>query len=272
MIRVSPARAKRFRSTIWGYYKRHKRKFSWRSHISPYRILVSEIMLQQTQVSRVSKKFPEFLKVFPDLKTLAKASTGKLLGVWQGMGYNRRALYLRETARIIRCRFGGKIPENPELLETLPGIGKATSCSVVTFAWDRPTIFIETNIRRVFINFFFGDKQKVHDRDIKTLVEQTLPDRHFRDWYYALMDYGTKLAETTNNPNRKSVHYRRQQKFEGSLRKLRGILIRKILEKPQDRKDLYGIENYNIMQINNGLFQLEQEGFVKEHDGTYIIK
>lgn len=214
-----------FQQKVWKYYREHKRDFLWRRTKNPYHVFVSEIMLQQTQVGRVSEKYPLFLKTFPTFSSLARASLGGVMREWQGLGYNRRALFLKRAAEIIEKKYAGKLPKTPDELVTLPGVGKATAASVAVFAFQHRAPFIETNIRRVFIHEFFPGKEKVADRDILPLVEKTMDRRSPREWFYALMDYGAFLGKTIPNPNRKSRHYMRQAKFEGSRRQLRGRVI-----------------------------------------------
>lgn len=220
-----------FKRKIWSYYRRFGRCFPWRKTRDPYRILVSEIMLQQTQVARVKKKYPEFLRAFPTVRFLARAPLSKVLRAWQGMGYNRRAPFLKRSAETIVKKFGGKVPSGQAELEALPGIGHATASAIRAFAFNAPAVFIETNIRRVFIHFFFANKKKINDKEILLLVEKTLDRARPREWYSALMDYGAMLGEKGENPNRKSAHYVRQSVFRGSRRELRGKIMRILLEK-----------------------------------------
>ncbi|HEX4104002.1 MAG TPA: A/G-specific adenine glycosylase [Candidatus Paceibacterota bacterium] len=227
-----------FRKTIWAHYRKNGRHdLAWRKTRDPYRILVSEIMLQQTQVARVAGFYPEFIKVFPNFRALARAGTADVLRAWQGMGYNRRALALQNLSRIVLETFNGKLPKSREELESLPGIGKATAGSLRAFAWNEYEVFIETNIRRVFIHFFFHEEKTVTDEAIVRYITGTLPQKNFREWYWALMDYGAMLgaqvqkAKVSINPNRKSAHYRKQAVFKGSDRELRGKILRLLLKK-----------------------------------------
>jgi A/G-specific adenine glycosylase len=223
-----------FRDEIWAFYGHSGRSFAWRKTKNPYRILVSEVMLQQTQTSRVAKKYPEFLRTFPTVKALADASLADVLAVWQGMGYNRRARYLREAAQKIIREHKGRVPKTEVGLSALPGIGHYTANAILAFAHNEPRIFIETNIRRVFIHYFFGDRREVNDKEILLLVEATLDTKNPREWYYALMDYGAQLPKLARkNSNIQSKHYAKQSKFKGSLRELRGKIVRSLGEKPQ---------------------------------------
>ena len=220
------ANARTFRRIIWKHYRAHGRNLPWRNTRNPYRILVSEIMLQQTQVSRVLLYYPTFLKRFPNFRALHRAPMREVLAMWQGLGYNRRALALKKTAEAVISRHGGKLPKDRDALLALPGIGQSTAGAVLAFAYHIPAPFIETNIRRVFIHHFFPRRKKVHDEEILKLVAATVSKINPREWYWALMDYGAYLAGTVENPNKRSAHYTRQSKFEGSNRQLRGKLLK----------------------------------------------
>jgi A/G-specific adenine glycosylase len=221
-----------FQKIIWTRYKQNKREFPWRNTRDPYRILVSEIMLQQTQTDRVVPKYKAFLKLFPTFKVLARASTTDVLIAWQGLGYNRRALNLKRAAEKVVSDFKNKLPSTlPELI-SLPGIGHYTAGALLAFAFDLPSPFIETNIRTVYLHFFFNDKVKVHDKEILKMVENTLPQKNIRDWYYALMDYGVLLKKENGrkNINQRSVHYKKQSTFKGSHREMRSKVLKLLLK------------------------------------------
>ena len=224
-------KCRRFRNVIQEYYAANRRDFDWRRKISPYRVFVSEIMLQQTQTARVIPKFAEFLERFPDFETLASAPFPEVLRYWKGLGYNRRAKYLQDSAAAILDLHGGTLPENPDLLVKLPGIGPATAASMIVFTYNIPLSFIETNIRTVFIYFFFPDRHKVHDSEVMALVGETLDRDNPRQWYYALMDYGVMLKKTVGNLGRKGSGYKKQSRFEGSDRQLRGRILELLLER-----------------------------------------
>ncbi|HSQ93670.1 MAG TPA: A/G-specific adenine glycosylase, partial [Methanoregula sp.] len=178
-----PRSVRKFRDLVLTHYRCHGRDLAWRRTTDPYHILVSEIMLQQTQVERVSRKYPEFIAAFPDFPTLAEAPLSDVLGIWQGMGYNRRAIALQKCARRVVEEFGGTLPQDPDILATFPGIGKATAASICAFAFNRPVVFIETNIRTVFIHYFFKDTNPVHDTAILPLVKKTVDRKNPRVWY-----------------------------------------------------------------------------------------
>jgi A/G-specific adenine glycosylase len=257
---------------VLSYYEQHGRDMAWRNTTDPYLILVSEIMLQQTQVERVTTKFPEFIRAFPDFTALATAPLGKVLAVWQGMGYNRRVIALQKCAIRVMHEYYGILPDDVDILATFPGIGRATASSIVAFSFNKPVIFIETNIRRVFIHFFFTDTDTVSDTDILPLVEQTLYRNNPRVWYWALMDLGSALKKTVVNPNRRSVHYTRQSPFEGSDRKIRGSIIRMLLAEPGiSEKKFFDLRNDNQARINKILSALESEGFIVRYQDRVFL-
>jgi len=218
-----------FQKEVRAYYKTHARDLPWSKKRNPYRILVAEIMRQQTQVDRVIPKYKEFLKAFPTFEALGTGSQTQAYAIWQGLGYNRRALYLKEVGEIVHYVYGGKFPKEVNELEKLPGIGHYTARAIAVFAYGKPEVFIETNIRRVFIHHFFKDCAGVHDAEILPLIEKTLDTKNPREWYWALMDYGASLSSSVENPNRRSKHYAKQTPFSGSDRQMRGLIVKFLL-------------------------------------------
>lgn len=260
---------KAFERIIWGYYGENKRVFPWRKTKDPYKILVSEIMLQQTQAQRVVPRYESFLKKFPTTKALDTAKLSHVLKEWQGLGYNRRALYLKQCAEKIEKDFGGKFPKDFKTLTSLPGIGPATAGDMLAFAWNIPTVLIETNIRSVFIHFFFANKEKISDKEILPLIEKTLDAKNPREWYWALFDYGAMLKET-HNPSRRSAHHVKQSKFKGSNREKRSKILKLILEKPRTEKELaVTVEEDILARI---LSDFEKEGLVKKSNNRFVIQ
>lgn len=253
------------------HYHTHSRDLPWRRTRNPYRILVSEVMLQQTQVGRVERYYKSFLKEFPMIRTLAAAPLADILGAWQGLGYNRRALMIKRLAERVAEEYGGKLPADIKLLDDLPGIGVNTAGAIMAFAFNKPSVFIETNIRRVFIHFFFSGKSKVHDRDILSLVENTLDRKNPREWYYALMDYGAYLGQKVQeNPNRRSRHYTRQSRFEGSDRQIRAGIVRVFLkQKTVTLRQV--LQNFDEPpeRMRKIVAALEKEGFIAK-SGAYL--
>lgn len=273
-----------FKKTVLDFYYFHKRHFPWRDIENPYFILVSEIMLQQTQAPRVIEKFNEFITEFPTINTLAKASSEEVLRVWQGLGYNRRGIFLKKSAEKIVSEYEGIVPNNVEDLQKLPGIGHNTACAIVAFAFNKPVVFIETNIRTVFIHRFFTDKESVNDKDILPIIEKVLQVTYLptdyaendkvdpRDWYYALMDYGVYLKKAFKNPSRKSSSYSKQSKFDGSRRQVRGEIIRLLLDrKTLSKKDLFSLINREESEIAKILSGLEKEGMITFKNQVYTI-
>lgn len=242
----------------------------WRDDLSPYSIFISEVMLQQTQVARVVTKYIEFKTTFPDFISLAKANTKQLLHVWQGMGYNRRALYLRSAAQVVEQKYGGILPKDIHLLDELPGIGYATANSIAAFAFNVPVVFIETNIRRVFIYHFFSSPDKVHDNEILPLVEMALDKKKPREWYWALMDYGAHLGTTIPNPNKNSKHYTKQAPFTGSVRQVRGHILRLLLNKPYTLSELKLLYP-DDPRCEKSLIGLIKEGLIHQDGDTYSV-
>ncbi len=219
-----------FRKKIWEFYRKNKRDFSWRKTKNPYFILVSEMMLQQTQTERVRGKYEKFISLFPTIHILANAPIASILCAWQGLGYNRRALFLKRTSEIIAKKYNGHFPRDVKTLEKFPGIGQATAGAISAFAFNIPTIFIETNIRRVYIHCFFALRDKVSDKEILAYIEATIDKKNPREWYYALMDYGAFLGKVEReNPNTRSRHYKKQNIFKGSERELRGKILKAVL-------------------------------------------
>lgn len=262
------AAIKKFQREIWNYYAQNRRSFPWREEISIYRVVVSEIMLQQTQAGRVVEKFSAFVERFPSFAALHKAPVNDVLGMWKGLGYNRRALALKKIA----AQFAGEhvvFPENPAEIDLLPSIGAATAASIAVFAFNKPHAFIETNIRRVFIHFFFkGASRQIHDKELLPLIEAALDTKRPRDWYYALMDYGAMLVKVVPNPNRKSTHYVRQAPFAGSNRQMRGMVLEVLLKSKAKKvsqaalaKKLANFPDYE-KRVGALLEALQKEGFL----------
>lgn len=258
---------KSFRNLVYSYYAKYARNsLPWRKTRDPYRILVSEIMLQQTQVPRVLAQYQPFIQKFPTVHSLAKAPLSDILALWQGLGYNRRALALKKLAQEVVTKFAGKIPQDREILKTLPGIGEATSGALCAFAFNQPVAFIETNIRSVFIHHFFTDTQNISDAQLFPYIEKALDRKNARKWYYALMDYGVYLKDHTLNPSRKSLHYRKQSHFQGSNRQIRGQILKTLLVKKQvSRAGLARLINADTARLNTILAALGKEGLIRKN-------
>jgi A/G-specific adenine glycosylase len=257
---------------MFSYYKQYGREFPFREKIDPYHVVVSEVMLQQTQTGTVSEKFLNFIRLFPDFEALAKAPLKKVLKAWQGLGYNKRAIGLQKTAKLIVKEHHGKVPKSRKTLKTLPYIGKATSGSILAFAFNKPEPFIETNIRRVFIYFFFPAKKKVSDADILPLVDKTLDRENPRKWYYALMDYGVMLKQRHPELTKRSSKYRKQKPFKGSNREVRGKLLKSFLSgQGLTEEQVLQKLPFDARRIKKVLKQLIKEGFIKREKNIYRV-
>ena len=272
----------RVRQLVWEMGEKHRRDgLPWRFIDDPYQVYVSEAMLQQTQVSRVLKHWPRFLAAFPTVDALASASVSDVLEEWQGLGYNRRALALKRAADECSAKHGGCMPDTYEELLALPGIGPATAAGIMAFAYQKPGIYIETNVRSVFIHHFFPDSKKVTDSQLRPLVECACDTENPREWYYALLDYGAALKAQGINPNRRSTSYTRQSSFEGSHRQKRSFVLQQVLAQPgigfeallasineferkAGRDNLLECELTALVEelVGEGFFEREGDGFV----------
>lgn len=232
-------------------------------------------MLQQTQVSRVRTKYTEFITELPSFEQLAAAPQAEVVRLWQGLGYNRRALWLKAAAKMVVSEFDGQLPTEPTELRKLPGIGPNTAGSIAAFAFNAPVVFIETNIRRVFIHHCFADREGVNDAEILPLIEQALDGEEPREWYWALMDYGSYLATQLPNPNRRSKHYTKQSKFAGSDRQIRGEVLRLLLSGAISRQDLSTRLDHlevNTLRVQKILDDLAREGFISCTKDQYKLR
>jgi A/G-specific adenine glycosylase len=261
-----------FRAMVYDFYRDHGRDFPWRRDRSPYSIFISEVMLQQTRTETVAARFPRFLEAFPGFMELARSPLEEILREWKGLGYNRRARNLQRSARMIVDEHNGLLPEDPAELVTLPGIGPATAASIAVYAFDRPEVFIETNIRSLFIYVFFPGEEDVHDRDIYPLVEQTLDRESPARWYSALMDIGVYVKSVSGNPSRKSRHFTRQKPFEGSRRQVRSRILEYLLDNPgSDMDTVERVLPASEHDPRSVMDDLCKEGMVKENGKRYYI-
>ncbi len=230
-------------------------------------------MLQQTQVERVVPFFTRFLKTFPTPAALARAPLKRVLIAWQGLGYNRRALLLKRAAEVLVRDFGGEVPNDLEKLDALPGIGADTAGAILAFAFDQPAVFVETNIRTVFLHFFFKSRRRVDDTTILELVRQTLPKTKNREWYSALMDYGAHLKETVGNVNaKKSANYAKQSRFKGSRRELRAEILRRAVTDSAPLTLAHLGDISSTFSLSEVLSDLVSEGFLQKKGNAFILQ
>jgi len=218
---------------IFSWWEVNRRDLPWRDTRDPYHILISEIMLQQTQVSRGLPKYLEFLKTFPTVFDLASASVGDVLRIWKGMGYNRRALFLQKTAIEIVDTYKGIFPKEEKKLLALPGIGKYTARAMMVFAFELDVTMIDTNIREIIRTHFFGGKQ-CKETEIEKVAIQLLPTGNSWAWHEALMDYGALALDRTKNEEKgkKSVPFKDTNRF------IRGRIMDAVRERIWKKKEL----------------------------------
>lgn len=215
-----------FKELVWDKGRELFRPMPWRDDTQPYYVLVSEIMLQQTQVDRVKPKFAAFISTFPTIDALAGAGLDDVLRLWSGLGYNRRAKFLHSAAKMVRDECEGVFPDTLQGLLKLPGVGVNTAGALLAYSFNQPSIFIETNIRTVYFYHLFAHQNMVDDKELRALVEQTVDAEHPREWYWALMDYGTYLKRNGVGQIDKSRQYKKQSPLKGSVREVRGQIIR----------------------------------------------
>jgi A/G-specific adenine glycosylase len=256
---------------VWAHYKKFGRhSLPWRKTKNPYRILVSEVMLQQTQVKRVIPFYKKFIKQFSTAQKLAAAPLSEVLKSWQGLGYNRRTKMLHQAAKKLAVR-KTKIFSIAEL-ETLPGIGSYTARAVAAFAYNRDVIFIETNIRTAIIHHFFAKKKKVSDKEIEKILARVLPKGKSHEWYSALMDYGAYLKKSGIKLNVKRINYVKQKKFIGSNREARGAILRALASEGRTQSYLLNLFNPSRRaQLRSALQALEKEGLIEKSGRNYNL-
>lgn len=276
-----PAALVPFREHVLSRGRELYRDLPWRRTRDPYAVWVSEVMLQQTQVSRVDGRWQRWLVRFPDVETLAAAESADVLEEWQGLGYNRRALMLWKAACMLATQ-GSCVPSDTKMLEALPGVGPATAAGIRAFAFDLPAVYLETNVRSVLLFELFPDREGVTDQELLPLVEATCPadatdpNDDPRTWYFALLDYGAWLKRAVPNPSRRSAAHTQQSSFEGSHRQKRAELVRLLLvhrdepagvdietlsQELSDRELSAGRMPPSTEEVGDLLLELAREGF-----------
>lgn len=249
-----------FRREIRAFYRRHGRALPFRETDDDYAITVSEIMLQQTQVGRVLPRYNAWLRRFPDWEALAEAPSREVLALWSGLGYNRRALYLREMARVVIEQYGGRLPDEPAELKKLPGIGEYTANAIAVFAFGKRVAAVDTNVRKVIIHKLKLPKDTPM-AEIRDLAEQLLPRSDIREWHYALMDYARLGLSATES--RAIPALSKQSKFEGSRRQIRGEIIRQLTEKRRVRLETVAeVLDRDLAAVREAAEMLATEGLI----------
>ncbi len=256
-----------FKDLVWDYYAKQGRDMPWRHKpFDAYTILVSEVMLQQTQALRVIPKYEAFLRLFPTIQLLAKTPLAEVIRAWSGLGYNRRAKYLHDAAKQLADQ---KQPWSIDDLTACKGIGFNTAAAVVNYAYNQPVPFIETNIRTAYIHHFFADRTDVHDKELLPFIAETIDSEHPREWHWALMDYGSYLKLSVGNASRFSKHHTKQSRFEGSQRQIRGEVLRVLGTQPlawQELKQLIHDERLQVV-----LDDLQQDGLIQLQASKYML-
>ncbi len=263
---------KAFHKQLWQAYDSYGRDLPWRQPdvngtFDVYKIMVSEFMLQQTQVNRVIPKYLSFLQAFPGIVALADTELIDVLSQWSGLGYNRRAKYLYEAAQTLRS---AQKPWTLDSLISCKGIGVNTASAIIVYAYNEPQMFIETNIRTVYIHHFFPKEDKVSDAQIVELLKETLDRENPREFYWALMDYGTQLKKQGVRNTNRSKHYHKQSRFSGSRRQIRGEILRLLTK----RKIIPLAELTEIIaddRLGDVLEDLKKEGFVSTEAGQVRV-
>jgi A/G-specific adenine glycosylase len=255
-----------FQEIVWQKGSELYRDMPWRVNTEPYFVLVSEIMLQQTQVDRVIPKFHQFMMAFPTIQALATAPLGDVLKVWSGLGYNRRAKFLHEAAKKIINEFNGSIPETFDTLVQLPGVGPNTAGAILAYSFNKPAIFIETNVRTVYFFHLFPDNSSISDKELKEKVAETIDTEHPREWYWALMDYGAFLKNEGAGQIDRSKHYKKQAPLKGSLREVRGLILKSLAGGDLTQNELADSMPHDD-RFERALADLESEKLIARTDG-----
>lgn len=260
-----------FQEIIWQKGRELFREMPWRTDTRPYYVMVSEIMLQQTQVERVIPKFTAFVERFPSVEHVANATLEEVLQMWSGLGYNRRAKFLHEAAIKITSEYNGVFPHTEKELVSLPGVGVNTAGAILAYGFNVPSIFIETNIRTVYFYHFFLEHDEVSDAELRAIVESTTDIEHPREWYWAMMDYGSYLKRQGIGQNKKSRHYKKQSPLKGSVREIRGQILKLLttadFEEQKLRTELVADERFE-----SAIASLQKEGLIAKTGQTFHLK
>lgn len=246
------------------------RDMPWRQNTDPYFVLVSELMLQQTQVDRVIPKFNAFVARFPDTNSLATAPLADVVRLWSGLGYNRRAKFLHDSAKKIVSDFGGNVPSDSASLMSLPGVGSNTAGAIMAYGFNQPTVLVETNIRTVYFYHFFNQSGPVSDKSVQEIVLRTLDTQNPRQWYQALMDYGNYLKKQGEGQISKSLHYKKQPTLRGSVREVRGQIIRELTKSDADEATLRKAIAAD-QRFDHAVHGLIQDGLITSKRGVFYL-
>jgi len=264
---------KAFQRIVMGFYKDSRRPFAWRETRDPYNILVSEVMLQQTQTSRVEDRYPIFLRKFPTVRALARASQAEVLQAWEGLGYYRRAQNLHRAAIAVLENYAGQMPQSFDELVALPGIGHYTAAAVSVFAFEKPVPMIETNIRSVYLYAFCQGRCGVSDRELMQLIHDTMDAKRCRDWFYALMDFGVVLKRARPGINAQSKHHAKQSKFEGSDRQIAAAILKLVVANKRGVavSEIQKHVNADADRVEKAVTRLERDGLIRRMRSGRVV-
>lgn len=282
-------RVQEFNEILFAWNNNVYRPMDWRPKkrdtkvvLDPYRILVSEIMLQQTQVDRVRTKFAEFILRFPDVSMLARAPLRDVLRLWSGLGYNRRAKYLHQAAKAVVSEHDGKFPRDFTKLQALPGIGRSTAAAIMAFAWNEPYPMIDTNLRRILVRSFF-DGNIPSDAVLFDFAQAMIPTGRGRAWNYAMLDLGAMVCTARRHSDAcpmfdfhgdvdDFVYKKPQSKFKGSKRSYRGALLKALVaEGTLSRKAAEAFFADTPYDGKAAIDELLEEGILAKHKNNITL-
>ena len=258
-----------FQKKIWLFWKENQRDLPWRETTDPYKIFISELMLQQTQVDRVILKYIEFIKKYPTMNSIVKATDAEIIRLWKGLGYNRRALYARKAMEYLLKHFNGIFPTNEKDLRKLPGIGEYTAKAILSFALHQKVTLIDTNIRQVVEVEFAGGK-KLPEHTLFLIVKKIMPKKETWLWHQALMDYNA-LFLSKNKERKKAVN---KIPFKKSNRYVRGRIIDLLRTKSYLKvKLITAMKNYEKSKedVEKAVNTLIKDGLIVQKGNTYSL-
>jgi A/G-specific adenine glycosylase len=266
--KISSEHIMRFQKKVFLFYKKNKRDLPWRKTTDPYKILLSELMLQQTQVKRVVVYYEKWIARWPTIHTFASAALPEVLQMWMGLGYNTRAISLHKTAKKIVALFDGDVLRAMQQYKELPGIGKYTSHAVRIFSTNADLVTVDTNIRRIFISEF-DLPENISEHELWLLAEKCRPVGKSREWHNALMDYGALYLTAHKTGIRPTTQ---QTQFEGSNRQIRAQILRHVLEKPMTGKELTQTLKIDQGRLGPILEKMINQHILMKKNNTYLLK
>jgi len=267
-MKLSQEMIQQFQKKVLSFYQKQKRDLPWRNTTDPYKILLSEFMLQQTQVVRVVPFYERWITKWPTIHALASASRAEVLKMWMGLGYNTRAIHLHKAAQKIVSKHKGDVLKAMKHYKEIPGVGKYTSHAVQIFATNDNLVTVDTNIRRIFIHEFHLP-ETITEKELWKLAEQCLPPGKSRDWHNALMDYGA-LSLTAQKTGIKPKT--QQSRFEGSDRQIRAQILRRLLKGTTTLLDLQNTIGVEPIRLQRILRKMMDEQLLIKKQNRYQLK